>query len=37
MLVGQLQTLTEVKVQGEAPPIAIKGDTPEFNAGSFKT
>ena len=36
-LVGQSQTLTEVSVQGEAAPIAVKGDTLEFNAGSFKT
>ncbi|GAB3751065.1 outer membrane beta-barrel protein [Spirosoma pomorum] len=36
-LVGQSQTLTEVSVQGERAPIAVKGDTLEFNAGSFKT
>ena len=36
-LVAQSQTLTEVSVQGEAAPIAVKGDTLEFNAGSFKT
>lgn len=36
-LVAQSQTLTEVQVQGEKAPIAVKGDTLEFNAGSFKT
>ncbi len=36
-LVAQSQTLTEVSVQGERAPIAVKGDTLEFNAGSFKT
>ncbi|MFD2933570.1 outer membrane beta-barrel protein [Spirosoma flavum] len=36
-LVAQSQTLTEVSVQGEKAPIAVKGDTLEFNAGSFKT
>ena len=36
-LVSQSQTLTEVSVQGEKAPIAVKGDTLEFNAGSFKT
>ena len=36
-LVAQSQTLTEVEVQGEKAPIAVKGDTLEFNAGSFKT
>ena len=36
-LVAQSQTLSEVSVQGEAAPIAVKGDTLEFNAGSFKT
>lgn len=30
-------TLGEVIVQGAAPPIAIKGDTIQFNASSFKT
>lgn len=29
--------LNEVTVTGERPPIAIKGDTVEFNASSFKT
>jgi hypothetical protein len=37
LLVAQSQTLTEVEVQGEKAPIAVKGDTLEFNAGSFKT
>lgn len=36
-LVAQSQTLMEVSVQGERAPIAVKGDTLEFNAGSFKT
>ena len=36
-IVAQSQTLTEVSVQGERAPIAVKGDTLEFNAGSFKT
>ncbi len=36
-LVSTSQTLTEVAVQGEKAPIAVKGDTLEFNAGSFKT
>ena len=36
-LVSQSQTLMEVAVQGEKAPIAVKGDTLEFNAGSFKT
>ncbi|MGH2642945.1 MAG: outer membrane beta-barrel protein, partial [Chitinophagaceae bacterium] len=30
-------TLNEVTIQGAAPPIAIKGDTIQFNASSFKT
>jgi hypothetical protein len=36
-LLAQSQTLTEVSVQGEKAPMAVKGDTLEFNAGSFKT
>ncbi|GAB4015993.1 TonB-dependent receptor [Spirosoma migulaei] len=36
-IVAQSQTLMEVSVQGERAPIAVKGDTLEFNAGSFKT
>ncbi|MDB5239716.1 MAG: TonB-dependent receptor, partial [Spirosoma sp.] len=36
-LVSQTQTLGEVQVQGEKAPIAVKGDTLEFNADSFKT
>ncbi|GAB4046312.1 outer membrane beta-barrel protein [Spirosoma litoris] len=36
-IVAQSQTLMEVSVQGEKAPIAVKGDTLEFNAGSFKT
>ncbi|WP_461081148.1 TonB-dependent receptor domain-containing protein [Spirosoma flavus] len=36
-LVGESQTLNEVSVQGERAPVAVKGDTLEFNAGSFKT
>ena len=36
-LVATSQTLIEVQVQGEKAPIAVKGDTLEFNADSFKT
>ncbi|GAB3991432.1 outer membrane beta-barrel protein [Spirosoma daeguense] len=36
-LIAESQTLTEVSVQGERAPVAVKGDTLEFNAGSFKT
>ena len=36
-LVATSQTLNEVSVQAERAPIAVKGDTLEFNAGSFKT
>ncbi|GAB4023614.1 TonB-dependent receptor domain-containing protein [Spirosoma koreense] len=36
-IVAQSQTLMEVSVQGEKAPIAVKGDTLEFNADSFKT
>lgn len=36
-LIGQANALTEVTVQGEKAPVAVKGDTLEFNAGSFKT
>lgn len=36
-LVATSQTLVEVQVQGEKAPIAVKGDTLEFNADSFKT
>ncbi|MBD2699329.1 TonB-dependent receptor [Spirosoma sp. BT702] len=36
-LVGESQMLNEVSVQGERAPVAVKGDTLEFNAGSFKT
>ena len=36
-VVATSQTLGEVRVQGEAAPIAVKGDTLEFNADSFKT
>jgi len=36
-LIAQSQTLNEVSVQGEKAPMAVKGDTLEFNAGSFKT
>ena len=36
-LVATSQTLGEVQVQGEKAPIAVKGDTLEFNADSFKT
>src|SRR5690625_625814 len=30
-------SLSEVTITGQKPPIAIKGDTIEFNASSFKT
>ncbi len=33
----QTQTLNEVVVVQERPPVSVKGDTVEFNAGSFKT
>ncbi len=36
-LLPQTATLNEVVVQAERAPVAIKGDTLEFNAGSFKT
>ena len=36
-LLTQSNTLKEVAVQGEKAPMAVKGDTLEFNAGSFKT
>ncbi|QJD78891.1 TonB-dependent receptor [Spirosoma rhododendri] len=36
-MTGQANALTEVTVQGEKAPVAVKGDTLEFNAGSFKT
>lgn len=36
-LVAISQTLGEVQVQAERAPIVVKGDTLEFNAGSFKT
>ena len=34
---SQTQTLNEVVVVRERPPVSVKGDTVEFNAGSFKT
>lgn len=36
-LLAQSQTLAEISVKGEQAPMAVKGDTLEFNAGSFKT
>ncbi|GAB4007870.1 TonB-dependent receptor [Spirosoma migulaei] len=33
----QANTLSEVVVKQERAPVAVKGDTVEFNAGSFKT
>lgn len=33
----QANTLNEVVVKQERAPVAVKGDTVEFNAGSFKT
>ncbi|MFL1013198.1 outer membrane beta-barrel protein [Flavisericum labens] len=37
VLEDQLETLNEVSVIGKAPPVVIKKDTIEYNAGSFKT
>jgi hypothetical protein len=37
MLTSRSIALQEVTVQSELPPVTIKGDTTEFNAGSFKT
>ncbi len=37
LLAPAANTLGEVTITGERPPIAIRGDTIEFNAGSFKT
>lgn len=36
-LIPQATTLNEVTVVQERPPIAVKQDTIEYNAGSFKT
>lgn len=36
-MVEQSSTLNEVVVRQEKAPIAVRGDTLEFNAGSFKT
>ncbi|MBO0938364.1 outer membrane beta-barrel protein [Fibrella sp. HMF5335] len=36
-VLSQTQTLNEVVVVQERPPVSVKGDTLEFNAGSFKT
>src|SRR5690606_23059775 len=33
----QMQKLTAVELTGKAPPITIKNDTIEFNAGSYAT
>ncbi|HEX9957679.1 MAG TPA: carboxypeptidase regulatory-like domain-containing protein, partial [Fibrella sp.] len=33
----QTQNLGEVVIVQERPPVSVKGDTVEFNAGSFKT
>ena len=37
LLQPQANNLNEVVVQGERAPVSVKGDTLEFNAGSFKT
>ncbi|CCH02855.1 hypothetical protein FAES_4856 [Fibrella aestuarina BUZ 2] len=37
LLQPQTQTLGEVAVKAERAPVSVKGDTLEFNAGSFKT
>jgi len=36
-LVTNTNLLEEVEVKTEVPPVTLKGDTTEFNAGSFKT
>ncbi|MBC7902074.1 MAG: carboxypeptidase regulatory-like domain-containing protein, partial [Gemmatimonadaceae bacterium] len=36
-LLSKSNTLEEVTVVAEAPPVTIRNDTLEFNAGSFKT
>jgi hypothetical protein len=36
-LLPKVNQLNEVVIQGEKAPVTIKGDTIEFNAGSFKT
>jgi len=36
-LFDKYKTLNEIVVQAEAPPITLKEDTLEYNAGSFKT
>ncbi|QMW01766.1 outer membrane beta-barrel family protein [Spirosoma foliorum] len=36
-MIEQASTLNEVTVRQERSPVAVKGDTVEFNAGSFKT
>lgn len=37
MMEASTHNLKEVAVLGEKTPVAVKGDTTEFNAGSFKT
>ncbi|MDB5231684.1 MAG: outer rane beta-barrel protein [Chitinophagaceae bacterium] len=37
LMVMSPNLLEEITVQSESPPITMKGDTTEFNAGSFKT
>lgn len=36
-LYGKTQVLPEFEIAEDAPPVTLKGDTLEFNAGSFKT
>lgn len=36
-LYDKYRTMNEIVVQAEAPPITLKEDTVEYNAGSFKT
>ena len=36
-LFDKYKTLNEVVIQAEAPPVTLKEDTVEYNAGSFKT
>ena len=37
LLTDKFKSLTEVVVQAEAPPVTVRADTVEYNAGSFKT
>ena len=37
LMLPATKTLNEVIITGERAPVAVRGDTTEFNAGSFKT